>query len=86
VAEQALKWQTPAALNPIGSTLIRHLMRFGRPDAALAVFEIIRAGAPNFTMDSANDLRTLAEYAESIGREALAQSMRLETPVFQPER
>jgi hypothetical protein len=86
VAEQALKWESPAALNPIGSTLIRHLMRFGRPDAALAVFEIIRTRAPNFTMDSANDLRTLAEYAESIGREALAQTMRLETPVFQPDR
>jgi hypothetical protein len=86
LAEQALKWETPAALNPIGSTLIRHLMRFGRPDAALAVFEIIRTSAPNFTMDSANDLRTLADFAESTGREALAQSMRLETPIFQPGR
>jgi hypothetical protein len=86
VAEQALKWDSPAALNPVGSTLIRHLMRFGRPDAALAVFEILRSSAPNFTMDSAHDLRTLAEYAESHGREALAQSMRLETPVYQPER
>jgi hypothetical protein len=86
VAEQALRWEFPAALNPIGSTLIRHLMRFGRPDAALAVFEILRKGVPNFTMDSAPDLRTLAEYAESIGRESLAQSMRLETPVFHPER
>ena len=35
-------------------------------------------------MDSAADLRTLAEYAESTGRDELAQSMRLETPVFQP--
>ena len=86
VAEQALKWETPAALNPLGSTLIRHLMRFGRPDAALAVFQTIRTRAPNFTMDSANDLRTLAEYAESTGREALAQSMRLETPILQPDR
>jgi len=86
VAEQATKWESPVALNPIGSTLIRHLMRFGRPDAALAVFEILRTRAPNFTMDSADDLRTLAEYADSNGREALAQSMRLETPVFRPER
>lgn len=86
LAEQALKWETPAALNPIGSTLIRHLMRFGRPDAALAVFEILRTRAPGFTMDSAHDLRTLAEYAESTGREALAQTMRLETPVYQPQR
>jgi hypothetical protein len=85
VAEQALRWETPAALNPIGSTLIRHLMRFGRPDAALSVFEVLRTRAPNFTMDSAPDLRTLAEYADSLGREGLAQSMRLETPVFQPE-
>jgi hypothetical protein len=86
VAQQALRWEMPAALNPIGSTLIRHLMRFGRPDAALSVFEILRTQAPNFTMDSAPDLRTLAEYAESTGREGLAQSMRLETPVFHPDR
>ncbi|HEV7607023.1 MAG TPA: hypothetical protein VGO61_06785 [Steroidobacteraceae bacterium] len=86
VAEQALRWEMPAALNPIGSTLIRHLMSFGRPDAALAVFEILRSHARNFTMDSAPDLRTLAEYAESTGRESLAQSMRLETPVFHPPR
>jgi hypothetical protein len=86
VAEQALKWETPAALNTLGSTLIRHLMRYGRPDAALSIFEILRTRAPNFTMDSADDLRTLAEFAESTGREALAQSMRLETPVFHPKR
>jgi hypothetical protein len=86
IAEQSLKWDSQAALNPIGSTLIRHLMRFGRPDAALAVFEILRKSAPNFTMDSAHDLRALAEYAESNGREALAQSMRLETPVYHPDR
>jgi len=86
VAEQSLKWGSTAALNPIGSTLIRHLMRFGRPDAALAVFEILRGRSPTFTMDSAHDLRALAEYAESKGREALAQSMRLETPVYRPDR
>ena len=86
IAEQSLKWDSPAALNPIGSTLIRHLMRFGRPDAALAVFEMLRTRAPRFTMDSAHDLRALAEFAESHGREALAQSMRLETPVYQPDR
>ena len=86
IAEQSLKWDSPAALNPIGSTLIRHLMRFGRPDAALAVFEMLRTRAPRFTMDSAHDLRSLAEFAESHGREALAQSMRLETPVYQPDR
>jgi hypothetical protein len=85
LAEQSLKWESPAALNPIGSTLIRHLLRFGRPDAALAVFEILRSRAPNFTMDSAQDLRALAEFAESNGREALAQSMRLETPVYRPD-
>ena len=86
IAEQSLKWDSPAALNPIGSTLIRHLMRFGRPDSALAVFEMLRTRAPGFTMDSAHDLRALAEFAESHGREALAQSMRLETPVYQPDR
>jgi hypothetical protein len=86
VAEQALRWESQSALNPIGSTLIRHLMRFGRPDAALAVFETLRLRAANFTMDSAPDLRALAEYAESVGRENLAQSMRLETPVYRPEK
>ena len=86
VAEQALKWKSPAALNPIGSTLIRNLLRFGRPDAALSVFEMFRAQHRSFTMDSAADLRTLAEYAESVGKEDLAQSMRLETPIHHPAR
>ncbi len=84
VAEQALKWQLLPALNPIGSTLIRHLLRFGRPDAALSIFEMFRKRSPQFTMDSASDLRVLAEYAESVGKEELAQSMRLETPVVHP--
>jgi hypothetical protein len=86
VAEQSLRWESPLALNTLGSTLIRHLMRHGRPDAALAVFEILRTRAPSFTMDSVTDLRALAEYAESIGRETLAQTMRLETPVIHPSR
>lgn len=86
VAEQALKWESLPALNTLGSTLIRHLMRYGRPDAALAVFEILRARAPNFTMDSVSDLRSLAEFAESNGREALAQTLRLETPVIHPQK
>jgi hypothetical protein len=86
VAEKALSWGNPAALNTIGSTLIRHLLRFGRPDAALAVFERLRGKTSNFTMDSASDLRTLADYADSLGRDELAASMRLETPVFQPPR
>jgi hypothetical protein len=84
VAEQALRWDSLPALNTLGSTLIRHLMRYGRPDAALAVFEILRTRATNFTMDSVADLRTLAEFAESQGREELARSMRLETPVIHP--
>jgi hypothetical protein len=86
IAEQSLKWGSTAALNPLGSTLIRHLMRFGRPDAALAIFEILRGHSAKFTMDSAHDLRTLAEYAENHGHGALAQSMRLATPVYQPDR
>jgi hypothetical protein len=86
VAEQAVKWESPLALNPVGSTLIRHLMRHGRPDAALAVFEILRTKAPGFTMDSVTDLRALADFAEGEGRDALAQSMRLETPVIHPSK
>ena len=79
--------QRRPALNPIGSTLIRHLLRAGRPDAALAVFEILRAAlARTSRWIPRDDLRTLAEYAESAGRDELAASMRLETPVYQPDR
>jgi pentatricopeptide repeat protein len=84
IAEQALKWQLPLALNPIGSTLIRHLLRFGRPDAALKIYEQFRNRSPQFTMDSVADLRNLAEYADSVGRDELASKMRLETPVVSP--
>jgi hypothetical protein len=83
IADQVLKWQLLPALNPIGSTLIRHLLRFGRPDAALKIYEQFRIRSPQFTMDSAADLRTLAEYADSVGRDELAAKMRLETPVVQ---
>jgi pentatricopeptide repeat protein len=86
VAEQAARWDYTASLNTIASTLIRHLLRAGRADAALSVFELLRARNPNLTLDSAPDLRTLIEYAETSGRTDLAQSLRLETPVFQPRR
>jgi hypothetical protein len=59
-------------------------LRAGRADAALSVFELLRARSATLTLDSAPDLRILIEYAESTGRTELAQSMRLETPVFQP--
>jgi hypothetical protein len=84
VAEQATRWDYTASLNTIASTLIRHMLRSGRADAALSVFELLRARSPGLTLDSAPDLRTLIEFAESTGRTALAQAMRLETPVFQP--
>ena len=84
VAEQAARWDYPASLNTIASTLIRHMLRAGRADAALGVFELLRARSPALTLDSAPDLRTLIEYAESAGRTELAKTMRLETPVFQP--
>jgi pentatricopeptide repeat protein len=86
VTEQAARWDYPASLNTIASTLIRNLLRAGRADAALSVFELLRARTATLTLDSAPDLRTLIEYAEGAGREELAQSMRLETPVFQPHR
>ena len=44
--------------------------------------EQLRARTPTLTIDSPDDLRTLADYAESVGREELATSMRLETPVY----
>jgi len=86
VAEQAVRWDYVPALNPIGSTLIRHLLRAGRPDSALSVFRMLRERSRTFTMDSADDLRTLAEYAESRGLDELAASMRMETPIYHPRR
>jgi hypothetical protein len=86
MAEQAVRWDYVAALGPIGSTLIRHLLRAGRPDSALSVFQILRGRAPAFTMDSPDDLRTLADYADSKGLEELATSMRMETPIFHPRQ
>jgi pentatricopeptide repeat protein len=86
VASQAMGWDNVAGLNTIGSTLIRHLLRAGRPDAAMLIFERLRSRSPTLTLDSADDLRTLVEYAESMGREDLAVSMRLETPIHHPRR
>jgi len=84
IAGQSLGWEAPGGLNTLASTLIRHMLRAGRPDAALAVFERMRQGSPALTLDSPDDLRLLAEYAESTGRTELAVSMRLETPVYRP--
>jgi pentatricopeptide repeat protein len=83
VAEQAARWDYTGSLNTIASTLIRHMLRAGRADAALSVFELLRTRSPALTLDSAPDLRILIEYAESSGRAELAQAMRLETPVLQ---
>jgi pentatricopeptide repeat protein len=85
VTSQAMGWD-PAALNTIASTLIRHLLRAGRPDTALAIFERLRQRLPTLTLDSPDDLRTLADFADSLGREELATSIRLETPVYHPRR
>lgn len=84
IAAQAIGWNMPTGLNTIGSTLIRHLLRAGRPDAALLVFERLRQSSPTLTLDSPDDLRMLIEFAEGAGRDQLAASMRLETPVFRP--
>lgn len=84
VTGQMLGWGSAPALNTLGSTLVRHLLRAGRPDAALGIFEKLRQHAPGVTLDSADDLRALAEYADSIGREDLASSLRLETPIYRP--
>ena len=84
VVAQAIGWDSPNGLNTIGSTLIRYLLRAGRPEAALSIFERLRERFPGLTLDSADDLRTLAEFAENSGREELATSMRLETPIIRP--
>jgi pentatricopeptide repeat protein len=86
IASQVVRWDFPACLNTVGSTLIRHLLRAGRADAALAVFEDLRQRSATLTLDSPDDLRVLVEYAESTGREQLAATMRLETPIFHPRR
>ena len=59
-------------------------LRAGRPDAALSIYERLRQRVPALTLDSADDLRTLADYAESAGRTELATSIRLETPIHHP--
>jgi pentatricopeptide repeat protein len=84
VASQAVGWDSVSGLNTLGSTLIRHLLRAGRPDAALSIFEKLRQRAPTLTLDSPDDLRSLADYAEGSGRTELATSMRLETPIARP--
>ncbi len=86
IASQAMGWDNVGGLNTIGSTLIRHLLRAGRPDTALLIFERLRTRSPTLTLDSADDLRTLVDYAESTGRDDLAVSMRLETPIHHPRR
>ena len=86
VASQVIGWQMPACLNTIGSTLIRHLLRAGRPEVALSVFERLREQSPALTLDSPDDLRVLIDFAEDAGRAELATSMRLETPVMRPRR
>jgi pentatricopeptide repeat protein len=84
VVAQALGWDSVNGLNTLGSTLIRHLLRAGRPDTALLIFEKLRQRSPALTLDSPDDLRSLADYAQSAGRAELATSMRLETPIFRP--
>jgi hypothetical protein len=84
ITGQMLGWGSAPALNTLGSTLVRHLLRAGRPDAALGIFEKLRQHAPGVTLDSADDLRALAEYADSVGRGELATSLRLETPIYRP--
>jgi hypothetical protein len=60
-------------------------MRYGRPDAALAVFEILREGAT-----TSRWIRARPAHAGRLRREpgprGLAQSMRLETPVIHPSK
>jgi len=48
------------------------------------VFERLREQAPALTLDSADDLRVLIDFAEDAGKPELASSMRLETPIFRP--
>ena len=50
------------------------------------MFRLLRDKSRTFTMDSADDLRTLAEYADSRGLDELAASMRMETPIYHPRR
>jgi pentatricopeptide repeat protein len=84
VASQVISWRMPAGLNTIGSTLIRHLLRAGRPEVALSVFERLREQSPALTLDSPDDLRALIDFAEDAGRADLATTLRLETPIIRP--
>jgi hypothetical protein len=65
VAHRALEWNVPPALNSVGSTLIHHLLRSGRPETALEVFEMFGRASSSFTVGSAHDLGTLMEFART---------------------
>ena len=75
VAEQALRWDSPAGAqyHRQHADSPSHALRAAGRGARRCSRSCART-APNFTMDSAADLRTLAEYAESTGRDELGAS------------
>jgi hypothetical protein len=66
-----LAWQLPPGLNTIGSTLIRHLLRAGRPDGAAGIRTSARTGA-RVDDGLADDLRTLMRLRRGRGQGELA--------------
>lgn len=76
IAARALQWNLPAALEAIGSTLVRHVLRNGRPELALSIYDSLCEQVPALTLDTRENLMAIAAYAESTGRARHAKALR----------
>ncbi len=76
VATRALQWNQPAALEPIGAVLVRFLLRAGRADVSLALYDTLCREVPRLTLNSREDLMSLAAYAQDTGRARHAEHLR----------
>src|SRR5688572_3966346 len=86
VVEHARNWDSPGALATIGSTLVRHMLKAGKPDVAITVFTTLRREFPGLKLDEPGDAATLADYAQSTGRARLAEALRADmTAVTRPK-
>jgi hypothetical protein len=86
IVEHARNWDSPGAFGPIGSTLIRHMLKAGKPDVAITVFTALRREFPGLRLDDPGDVSLLADYAQSTGRARLAEALRADmTAVTRPK-
>ena len=81
IAAQALGWDSPAGSTPSAARSSATCCAPAGPTRRWLSSNGCANARPALTLDSPDDLRTLADYAESAGRAELAVSMRLETPI-----